>query len=135
MPKILPPIPANRSYQLLESGAVQRDDGAIIPTDPRNRDHIAYVAWVQAGNTAKPVVAATKPTSIPAGEFLQRFTPAEQLAIQTAALTNAQLFLGLIQGLASGNITLTDPLVNAWLEGLVGVKALTEARKTAVLTP
>lgn len=32
---------------------VMRSDGALIPTDPANRDYaeyLAYTAWVEAGN-------------------------------------------------------------------------------------
>lgn len=34
---------------------IKRDeDGAFIPTDPDNVDYQAYLAWVEAGNKAKP---------------------------------------------------------------------------------
>lgn len=42
-------------YQLLASGYVQRNDGAIIPADPANRDYAEYLAWRAAGNTPDPV--------------------------------------------------------------------------------
>lgn len=35
---------------------VRDEDGmqSFIPTDPDNIDHQAYLAWVEAGNKAKP---------------------------------------------------------------------------------
>ena len=29
-------------------------DNAFIPTDPANTDYIAYLAWLEAGNTPTP---------------------------------------------------------------------------------
>jgi hypothetical protein len=40
-------------YQVMASGLILRlTDGAIIPTDPGNRDYTDYLAWVDAGNAA-----------------------------------------------------------------------------------
>jgi len=39
-------------YILRTDGCVIRDDGATIPPDPANSDYVAYLAWVDAGNTA-----------------------------------------------------------------------------------
>ncbi|CCF96550.1 hypothetical protein B7R77_03135 [Ralstonia solanacearum K60] len=39
-------------YQLGEKNIVRLDDNAIIPMDPANSDYQAYLAWVDAGNTA-----------------------------------------------------------------------------------
>jgi hypothetical protein len=33
---------------------IQRSDGASIPTDPSNSDYIAYLKWIEAGNTPTP---------------------------------------------------------------------------------
>lgn len=46
-------------YQLLASGAVQREDGAVIPADPQNRDYAEFLAWQAAGNTPTPIPVPT----------------------------------------------------------------------------
>lgn len=47
-------------YTLLESH-VLRDDGAIIPFNPENRDYSEYLNWVSLGNTPKdPPVGAVE---------------------------------------------------------------------------
>jgi hypothetical protein len=40
------------NYSLVQN-AIVREDGAIIPEDPFNRDYREYLAWVQAGNVAQ----------------------------------------------------------------------------------
>lgn len=50
-------------YQLTQSTAIQRADGASIPADPRNSDYQAYLAWVAKGNTPTPYAAP--PTPVP----------------------------------------------------------------------
>ena len=54
------------AYALTHSpGTVLRlADQAFIPTDPANLDYLAYLAWVNAGNTPDPapgVPAAHEP--------------------------------------------------------------------------
>jgi hypothetical protein len=66
---------------------------------------------------------------------LGRFTPAEQLAIQTAADGTPSIALGLTMGLASGSINLTDATVTNWMSSLVAAGAITSTRMTAILTP
>ena len=39
-------------YQATEHECVKRlSDNAFIPFDPANTDYIAYLAWLEAGNT------------------------------------------------------------------------------------
>lgn len=42
------------------SGVVRTSDGSFIPDDPDNRDRVAYVAWLGAGNIPDPYVAPIK---------------------------------------------------------------------------
>ena len=40
---------------------VQRlSDGAIIPFDPANTDYIAYLKWIEEGNTVLPADEGTQ---------------------------------------------------------------------------
>jgi hypothetical protein len=49
-------------YALTATDAILRvADGAYIPNDPTNRDRMLYDAWVSAGNTPDPYVAAPVP--------------------------------------------------------------------------
>lgn len=125
------------SYQLTSNPnfVLRVADGAYIPTAPGNKDYQAYLAWVTAGNTADPAPVPSKPTSIPAGDFLARFTAAEQAAVQQACLASPQLMLGLTTGLALGTINLTGSNLATWMQGLVTAGALTSARATAIVTP
>ena len=58
------------TYSLPPAGTgVVRSDGLAIPPSPTNRDWKAYQAWVAAGHTAAPFVAATVvPQSITAAQ-------------------------------------------------------------------
>ena len=39
-------------YKLISINIVKRlSDNAFIPFDPANTDYIAYLAWLEAGNT------------------------------------------------------------------------------------
>src|SRR5260370_42527907 len=76
-----------------------------------------------------------KPAGISAPAFFNRFTDAERVAVQTAVNASPQLGVGLINGLAAGQIKLTDPVVKTWLDGLVTAGALTSAPDTGILTP
>lgn len=53
------------AYQLMSDGTVIRlTDGASIPTDPNNRDRIAYNAWVAGGGVPDPA-----PVTLPADQL------------------------------------------------------------------
>jgi hypothetical protein len=120
-----------------QSGVIRDADGSYIPASSGNADWQTYLAWVAAGNTANPYVApvVAPPTVISAVAFLGRFTQAEQLAVQQAAITNPVIALGLTMGLAQGTINLDGPLLGPWMQGLVGAGCITAARMTVILTP
>jgi hypothetical protein len=41
--------------QQINTNAILRvDDNAFIPFDPQNSDYIAYLKWIEAGNTPEP---------------------------------------------------------------------------------
>src|SRR5579859_3039696 len=118
------------AYTITGATTIKRNaDGAFIPTDPANKDFVEYEAWVAAGNVADPAPVPPKPTMISAGDFLARFTAAEEQAIQGAAATNVGIALGLTMGLAKGQIALVgDPTVTAWMNALVTANCITSAR-------
>jgi hypothetical protein len=124
------------TYTLIAgSTSVLRSDGATVPDDPANVDWQAYQTWIAAGNTAAAAPIPPNPTVISAGAFLNRFTSAEQSAVQTAANSTPSIALGLTMGLAAGTINLQSTVTSTWMQSLVTANALTSARMTAILTP
>ena len=76
------------------------------------------------------------PTVITSIAFLDRFTAAEQAAVQqAAAAAPSTIGVGLTTGLAAGTIDLTSPVLIAWMNALVTAGAITSARETTILTP
>ncbi|MCL1618323.1 DUF4376 domain-containing protein [Ralstonia pseudosolanacearum] len=65
-------------YQLGAKNIIRLDDNAIIPMDPANADYQAYLAWVDAGNTA----------ALPPSETLAT-AQATQIALVESAYQNA----------------------------------------------
>jgi hypothetical protein len=124
------------TYRLTSGTSVLRlADGASIPADVSNRDYWSYTQWLAAGNTPDPAPIPPPPTEIPAGAFLDRFTPAEQQAVQQAAQASPAIALGLTMGLARGSIDLQGSFLSQWMQGLVDAHVLTPARALEILTP
>ncbi|WP_127076141.1 hypothetical protein [Rhodomicrobium lacus] len=48
-------------YALTHSGAVRRDDGAVIPADQANSDWQRYQDWLAAGNAPSPAPVVPEP--------------------------------------------------------------------------
>jgi hypothetical protein len=119
----------------IDSGIIRLADNAFIPTDPNNRDWIAYQAWLAAGNTPDPAPTPSPPTTISASAFLARFTQAEQEAVWAACASTPPLGVGLANGLAAGSIDLTSSVTQAWMVALVAAGAITADREAAILTP
>jgi hypothetical protein len=123
-------------YALMSGGFIRRViDGAVLPPDPANTDYAAFLAWQKAGNAPDPAPVAPKPTVIPSGVFIDRFTQAEQIAIQSAIAGNPIVGLGLTRGLAKGQIDLAGAEVTAWMAKLVQLGLITQARSTEIATP
>ena len=131
------PGPPGQTGQTGQTGVIRDADGMYIPAAAGNADWQIYLAWVGAGNAANPYVAPAvpRPTVLNPGDFLARFSSAEQLAVQQAAAANPQIALGLTMGLARGSIDLNGPLLKPWMQGLVAMGAITAARMTVILTP
>jgi hypothetical protein len=88
---------------------------------------MAPAGWVA---TAPPA-----PTTISAGAFFGRFTPAEQAAVQAAAIASPAISVGLLMGAAAGQVSLTGAPLIAWMASLVTAGAITSGRSTVILTP
>lgn len=44
-------------YRYTHSGQIERiEDGAIIPEDAANKDYLAFLQWMDQGNTPEPAV-------------------------------------------------------------------------------
>jgi hypothetical protein len=84
------------------------------------------------------VTQSTVPAQIPAGsitflQFQELFTPAENVAIITAAGGNPQIMLWLLEAASSPLIILSDPRVIGGVDGLVAAGLLTSDRAAAIL--
>ena len=73
-----------------------------------------------------------KPQRVTGTEFINRFTPSEQQALATAALSDRNMLLMMIRLAAAGDVDLNDPDVQAGVNGLVG-SVLTAPRAAAIL--
>lgn len=123
-------------YSLRDDNAVLRvRDGAIIPNDPANSDRRAYEAWLHAGNVPDPVTPMPAPTAISGSKFINRLTPAEQMAICTKAQTTPQMLLWMIRLAAADDVDLNDPEVRSGVMSLVGTVLTNPARAREILAP
>lgn len=121
------------AYTESSFGGVLRADGTFVPKDPANKDYAAYLDWLSEGNTVTPSAAAPVSSTLTPYEFLELFTPSEQLAIQTVCNSNMALLVGLTTGIASGSIDLTSASVINWVNAVATAGAITGARATAIL--
>jgi hypothetical protein len=87
---------------------------------------------VQAHITPPPLPPKTQFTSL---EFLDRFTEAEQIAVVTATLANAQVKLWYDKMLAASFVDLEDPRTEGGLNALVLSGLITQSRKNEILEP
>lgn len=69
------------TYQLTQGDTILRvEDNAFIPPDPLNNDYLAYLAWLEEGNTPEP---APEPPAPPVLTTEQK--------LEAAGLTVAEL--------------------------------------------
>lgn len=108
------------------------EDWESIGDGPTRR---AVLDWLAAGNTPEPADPAppAPPKQFTSLEYLDLFTESEQLAVATAAMTNATVKLWYDRMLAASFITLADPRTEAGLNALVSAGLLTAARKAAIV--
>lgn len=83
----------------------------------------------------RALAAPAAPTTIPASEFLRRFTSAELVSIAAAMPRQPMLTVGMAMLTAASMIDLTDPQVAAFLGIAVQEGALTAERALAIRTP
>jgi hypothetical protein len=93
--------------------------------------------WIAAGNTPDPadIPATVVPQSVTPLEYIERFTESEQIAIVTAAMSNAQLRLWYDKLMAAQEVVFTDSRLSAGLDALVTAGLITADRKAQLLTP
>lgn len=93
-------------------------------------------AWVDMPYQAPPPAPESAPlpaleyTSL---EYLDLFTEAEQLAVVSATMVNAQVKLWYDKMLAASSITIADPRTAEGLDALVSAGLLTAERKNVIV--
>jgi hypothetical protein len=98
------------------------------------------IGWTYNGSAchapAQPTPPALpNPTIIPSPDFINRFTPAEQLAVETAAQSNPALQLWPTKETAAQTIDLAGAEAKAGMDARVGAGLVSAARETEILKP
>ncbi len=78
-------------------------------------------------------VPAPAPTNISSYDFMLRFTPFEQQAIQTAAQSNWQIQLWMTMIASKHRLNVADPKITGGMQALVSAGLLTAARSAQIL--
>lgn len=102
-------------------------DGKSSYTPPEDMELVSE-------SEAPPYEPVESAREISALAFFNRFTAEEQVKVMAACSSAPALYVGLINGLASGSVTLDSEKMNAWLDGMVTAKAITAKRRTEIQT-
>lgn len=125
------------AYQLTAGSAVLRvADGAFVPSDPLNRDWIAYQGWLDAGNTPDP--APPPPASyVPPTprQWLERLSPATQAAIASGATANPAVLLWVLKATGNPSIDVAAAETIAGVGALEAAGIITTEEQMALLAP
>lgn len=118
------------AYKLTNSSTILRiEDGAFIPTDPRNSDYVAYLAWLAEGNTPQPADPV-----VPAVPEVVTMRQARLALLQSGLLAQVNTAVAAMPGAAgdaariewefSSTVERNRPLV----QSLVGALGMTDAQ-------
>lgn len=121
-------------YKLTHSDTVIRlSDNANIPADPGNGDRQDYETWLAAGNTPEAADPAPPVRVITPREFRLRFTDAEQDAIDTAAMSDKDVFKWRMRAAEAQEIDLDLDETNLGLQFLASKDLIAAERITVLL--
>ena len=84
-------------------------------------------AWVSSPAVVKP------PTILSINGFLELFTAAELAGIYASANGAVQAVRAMLAQMPNGSLSLADPMVIGWINGLVSLSLLTAPRAAAIL--
>jgi hypothetical protein len=86
------------TYQLTSGDTILRlADNALIPTDPGNRDFVAYLEWVEAGNTPEPAPEPPAPWPDYRGFYDSLLISTAYQNIRTQAVASLPLTLAAVE--------------------------------------
>jgi hypothetical protein len=106
-----------------------RSDGLVVS----NATIAAVMSTFAAMAPASYVPPVVVPTTIDAYDFINRFTAAEQQAVQTAAQSAWQLQIWMTQLAAAEMVDVTSPKIAGGMATLVAAGLLTSARAAQIL--
>ena len=106
---------------------------ALNRVQPAPNSHV-LPGWRWNGAMFMPPLPSAGPRTVTSLEFRRRFTPAERVAITTAAASNATLAIWMDDLSSAGEVNLDSPDVAAGLSALVGANLLTAGRAAELVT-